>query len=73
MLDKLMVKLLTLKTLLSSERGQDVMEYALLAGVIAATLLVAAGFLSGPVQNMFTNIGKCITFDSACKGLPIGP
>jgi Flp pilus assembly pilin Flp len=49
----------------SSERGQDLLEYALLGGLIAAAIL-AVGVslaLSDGVKSMVTEIGQCIDFD----------
>lgn len=54
------------------ERGQDLLEYALIGGVVAAAILAVGALLSGEVTAMFQNIGDCITFDDTCKGLPIG-
>jgi Flp pilus assembly pilin Flp len=57
---------------LRSERGQDLLEYALLGGLIAAALmgLLAAGILTGgtgAVEAMGKNIGECIDFDKATE------
>ena len=51
---------------LRSERGQDLLEYALLSGLIAAAIisLLALGILSGGVSSMVTNIRDCIDFES---------
>ncbi len=65
MLDKLMVKLLTLKTLLSGERGQDMLEYAMLGGLIVIAILGVTTALSGDLTNMIKGIGNCIDFNSA--------
>ncbi len=48
------------------ERGQDLIEYALLGGVVALALMVAglAGF-SGALTDLFGGIGDCIDFDSS--------
>ena len=49
------------------ERGQDLIEYALLGGLIALTLMAAAVLLAltGALQAMGAGIGRCIDFDSA--------
>jgi len=67
MLDKLVVFVLTLKMRLSDERGQDIMEYALLAGFIAVGFAVAAALVltTGVWNKMVTTILHCIDFDSA--------
>jgi Flp pilus assembly pilin Flp len=59
----------------SSERGQDLLEYALLGGLIAAALMgvLAASILTGStgaVEKMATNIGHCIDF---AKSTTCGP
>lgn len=57
-----MVAVADLRGRLADERGQDLMEYALLGGLIAvaaAGALVAAG-LSGALDNMATGIKNCI-------------
>ena len=41
------------------ERGQDLIEYAMLGGLIAATLAA----LSGALTSMATGIGNCIDFN----------
>ena len=56
---------------LAIESGQDLIEYALLGGLIAAAL-IAVGTLAfeGALNSMATGIGHCIDFDS---GTPCGP
>jgi Flp pilus assembly pilin Flp len=54
-----------LKAHVRSERGQDLIEYALLGGLIAGAL-IAAALLTGmtdAVKGMATGIGECIDFD----------
>jgi Flp pilus assembly pilin Flp len=61
-----------LRSLVKSERGQDLIEYALLGGLIAAALLAAAvltGF-TGAVQNMAVGIGHCIDFSNTTPCTP---
>jgi Flp pilus assembly pilin Flp len=65
MLDKLVVKLLTLKAKLSSERGQDIMEYALITGGIAIALIAALLFFTNQFGNLFTSLKGCIDFNNA--------
>ncbi len=54
-----------------SERGQDLIEYAMLGGLIAAAIL-AVGILafSGTLSSMATGIGNCIDFN---KSTTCGP
>ena len=50
---------------LREERGQDLLEYALLGGLIAAGLVaVGAIAFTGPLQGMAAGIGECIDFDN---------
>jgi len=64
MIDKLVVKLLTLKMWLSDDHGQDVMEYAMLTGLIAIGILVMIGLFTGALTAFATNIAKCLDFDA---------
>lgn len=52
----------------SEERGQDLMEYALLGGLIAVGLGVVATVLtaSGAFTDMANAIAACIDFDGPC-------
>jgi Flp pilus assembly pilin Flp len=56
---------------LRSERGQDLIEYAALGGLIAAALaaVLAAGVLSGAVDDLFTNMSYCVDFNSGTECL----
>ena len=69
-----MIAVSGLRARLAEERGQDLLEYALLGGLIAASLVTAALFLVGPLQSMADGIGRCIDFDAgtACP-VPAGP
>ena len=51
---------------LRNERGQDLVEYAMLSGLIAAALVavLALGVLSGAVEAMAGGISDCVDFDS---------
>lgn len=59
------------RSLVKSERGQDLIEYAMLGGLIALALIAVAtlGVLTGAVSSMAHGIGNCIDFNSgsACK------
>ncbi len=52
----------------TEERGQGLMEYAVLSGVIAAFIvgLGAALALTGALTGMANGIAECIDFDSVC-------
>ena len=56
-----------LRARLSEERGQDLLEYALLGGLIAAAITAAAVLLAmtGAINGMATGIAECIDFNSA--------
>ena len=48
-----------------NERGQDLIEYALLGGLIALAIMAAVGLvLTGALSGLFDGIGRCIDFDS---------
>jgi Flp pilus assembly pilin Flp len=54
-----------------SERGQDLIEYAMLSGLIALGLIaVGALAFSGPLSDMATGIGDCIDFKSSTTCAP---
>jgi Flp pilus assembly pilin Flp len=56
---------LFISNLRSDERGQDLIEYAMLGGLIAATLvgLAVLAAYSGALTAMATGIGNCIDFN----------
>jgi Flp pilus assembly pilin Flp len=43
--------------------GQDLVEYALLSGLIAFAIIAVIATLSGALTDMITGIGNCIDFD----------
>jgi Flp pilus assembly pilin Flp len=48
------------------EEGQDLIEYALIGGLVAVAVVAAfvlLGGSDGPVDAMITNIGDCIDFE----------
>ncbi len=64
---RMMTAVSGLRARFSEERGQDLLEYALLGGLIAAAL-VAAGVLiayTGGVTAMADGIANCIDFDNS--------
>ena len=60
MIDKLVVKLLTLKMRLSDEHGQDLAEYALITGGVAILLIIAVGVFSTALGGWFTKMGAWV-------------
>ena len=63
-----MAAVASLRARLAEERGQDLMEYALLGGFIAVAFAVAALALplSGVMTDMVTAIGNCVDFNDTC-------
>ena len=57
-----------LRAHLADERGQTLMEYAVLAGVIVVFIggLTAALAATGAMTNMANAIAECVDFDSTC-------
>jgi len=43
------------------DSGQDLIEYALLAGLISLASVVAIGNLGTAIQNKFTAVGTAVT------------
>ena len=53
------------------ERGQDLIEYGLLAGLIALAIIgVSVIAFSGTLDNMVTGIGYCIDFNNTTSCAP---
>ena len=63
-----------LKARLREERGQDLIEYALLGGLIAAAIVAVAalGVMTGAIEGMADGIADCIDFDNSV-GSECGP
>ena len=55
-----------LRARMAEERGQDLLEYALLGGLIAAALGAGAFILTPAVITMFNALAACINFDGVC-------
>lgn len=53
-----------------TERGQDLLEYALLGGLIALAIMAGVLVLSGAISSMASGISDCIDFDSATTCAP---
>ena len=58
MIDRIVVWALSLKAKLSSERGQDIMEYAILTGGIAVALVAALAIFTPYLDGWFTAMGE---------------
>jgi pilus assembly protein Flp/PilA len=52
---------LLLRNFISDESGQDLIEYALVASLIALGAVTAMGTLATDIKNAFTSIGTAIT------------
>ena len=50
---------------LSRESGQDLIEYAMLGGLIALALVVVISIFGTAIADMGNNIAKCIDFDGS--------
>jgi|HubBroStandDraft_5_1064220.scaffolds.fasta_scaffold2180405_1 pilus assembly protein Flp/PilA len=49
-----------LKRLLSDDSGQDLIEYALVAALIALSAIAAMGNLSNKISNEFNKVGNSL-------------
>lgn len=58
--DKMLKLSIKIKTMLSDERGQDLVEYALVVAIIALGATVAMKTLSTDINTIFTNIGTSL-------------
>jgi pilus assembly protein Flp/PilA len=52
------IALAALSQFLQDDHGQDLIEYALLAGLIGLAAVVSIRALSGKVGNAFSNVGS---------------
>ena len=50
-----------LKNLMQDESGQDLIEYALVAGLIGLGAVTAMSGLAGKITTAFTNIGTTLS------------
>ena len=53
-----------LKTRLGEERGQDLIEYALIGGGVALAIILGFVLFDEAIAGMVAGIGACIDFDS---------
>ena len=60
---KLYIKMQNLKSLLSQEEGQDLVEYALVVALIALAATAGMKTLATDISNAFTNIGTTLNSD----------
>lgn len=59
--DKMLKLSIKVKTLLSDERGQDLVEYALVVAIIALGATAAMTTLSSDINGVFTAIASKLT------------
>ncbi|HEX2947183.1 MAG TPA: Flp family type IVb pilin [Clostridia bacterium] len=50
-----------LKTRFPNKKGQGMVEYGLIIGIIAVILIAALTFLNTPLRNLFSKIAAIIT------------
>jgi Flp pilus assembly pilin Flp len=50
---------------LKDEEGQDLIEYAMLGGLVAAALIAAFILFNPAVVKMVNGIAKCVDFDAS--------
>jgi pilus assembly protein Flp/PilA len=60
---KLYIKMQNLKSLLSQEEGQDLVEYALVVALIALAATAGMRTLATNISNAFTTIGTTLNSD----------
>ena len=61
--DRLLMLSIKLRTLLSDEQGQDLIEYALVVALVAFGAVAAMKVLSTDIGTAFTNIGTLLNSD----------
>lgn len=59
--DKLLMLSIKLKTLLSDEQGQDLIEYALVVALIAFGAIAGMTTLASDINSAFDKIGSVLT------------
>ena len=73
LIDSLLMRALaaagSLRVRLGEERGQGLMEYAMLSGLIAVAIAgVGALVLTGAIETLFQNVANCISGTGTCFG-----
>ena len=58
---KLYIKMQNLKDQLSSEEGQDLVEYALIVALISLAAVAGMNTLAGDIKTAFTTVGGNLT------------
>jgi Flp pilus assembly pilin Flp len=60
MKDRLMLRYLQLRNLISDEQGQDLLEYSFVVAIIALAAAAGMQTVAIDVKQIFTNIGSLI-------------
>ncbi len=58
---KMRALLTYLKARFAGTKGQGMVEYGLIIGIVAVILIAALAALGGPLQTLFDNIGDIIS------------
>jgi pilus assembly protein Flp/PilA len=61
MKEKLMLRCIQLRNLISDEQGQDLIEYALVVALIALAATAGMKVVATDINTAFTNIGTKLT------------
>lgn len=61
MKEKLMLRYIQLRNLISDEQGQDLIEYALVVALIALAATAGMSTVAKDINQAFTNIGTKLT------------
>jgi Flp pilus assembly pilin Flp len=69
---KVLIEVQRLAHHVRSERGQDTLEWAMLGGLVAISILGVVALLSGALTALITGVGNCIDFDGTTTCLPGG-
>jgi len=64
---KLMVRF---QNMMRSEKGQGMVEYGLIIGLVAVVLIVALGTLTGGLNGIFSKISGTLTTATSATPLP---
>ena len=58
---KIYIKLQTVREMLKSDNGQDLIEYVLIGGVVALGAIAGMSTFASDVNSAFTNLGGKLT------------
>jgi Flp pilus assembly pilin Flp len=69
---KVLIEVQRLAGHLRSERGQDTLEWAMLSGLVAISIVLVLALMTGALSSLITGISNCIDFNSTTTCLPNG-